>query len=154
MGLCLFTIFTTTLYNIISIKTTNSSVPKIVLHTTQGRGCIKTFCFAKKFPCLQISVSSNLEWSCQRCTSVVVPVYGMLPWGGGWGNAWLKTNVVPMLGQHWDFASINNHYSTACPQPTARSGTPHTAVYRLYAHISTNSANVATIRKNKSRTYA
>ena len=54
----------------------------------------------------------NLEWSCQRCTSVVVPVYGILPRGGGWGNVWLKNNVVPTLGQHWDFASINNHYTT------------------------------------------
>ena len=76
---------------------------------------IKTFCVSKKCPCLQMSVSSNLEWSCQRCTSVVLPVYEMLPWGGGWGNAWLKNNVVPMLGQHWDFASINNHYSTGVP---------------------------------------
>ena len=77
------------------------------------------FRVSKKFLRLQISMSPNLEWSCKRCTSVVVPVYGMLPWGGGWGNVCLKNNVVPTLGQHWDFASIDNHYTTiiCVPKP-------------------------------------
>ena len=62
-------------------------------------------------------MSPNLEWSCQRCTKVVVPVYRMLPWGGGWGNVWLKNNVVPTLGQDWDFASIDNHYTNIIRVP-------------------------------------
>ena len=62
----------------------------------------------------------------QRCTSVVVPVYGMLPWVGGRGNVWLKNNVVPVLGQHWDFASIDNHYTTII-----RVANPHTLLLLL-----------------------
>ena len=87
---------------------------------------IKTF-RVSKFPCLQIYVSPKclclrnfpvsisgmvVPTLCQRCTSVVVLVYGMPPKGGGWGNVWLKNNAVPTLGQHWDIASIDNHYST------------------------------------------
>ena len=60
--------------------------------------CLQISVSLKKFLCLQIPVSPNLEWSCQRCTNVVVLFYGMLPWGGGWGNVWLKNNVVPTLG--------------------------------------------------------
>ena len=89
------------------------------IKTTINQCCIysiKTFRVTKKFLCHQILVSPNLKWSCQRCTSVVVPVYGMLPRGGGWGNVWLKNNVVPTLGQHWDFASIDNHYTTIIPR--------------------------------------
>ena len=89
------------------------------------------FRVSKKIIFLQISVSPNLKWSCQRCTSVVVPVYRMLPWGGGCGNLWLKNNVVPKLGQHWDFASIDNHYTTIfrVPNPPTSLLTGHWTNY-------------------------
>ena len=54
----------------------------------------------------------------------------MLPWGGGWGDVWLKNNVVPTLGQHLGTLPALKAFRQPCQH-----GVPNPYISLLLNHL-------------------